>query len=74
MEEHKVEKVNKDEIYEATCVRCHSKKNINFWPHRTSEGDLVGFVFACSDCKSFIDDCKLVFHFQGEELSNDQNP
>ena len=68
MEDHKIEKMNKDEVYEATCVRCGSKKRINFWPHRTADGKLVGFVFACSDCKDYLEECRLVFYFKGEQV------
>ena len=57
----------KEETYEIKCIICSEIEHLCMVAHR-SHGRVVGWVFACRDCKGFVCGKELVFS------EPDQNP
>ena len=46
--------MNKD--YTVYCINCGSHQHLRMMPHRNVEAKMVGWIFVCPDCESYIAD------------------
>lgn len=42
------------QAFEIRCIECGGSKNLTMLPHRDKDGDMVGVLYACEECRETV--------------------